>query len=177
MAFLYGKTVAASMVNPCGFGAGDEQVIKPGWKILRFSHEKTWWKKPNMGHEKMWENPWTIFFSRNFQNCHVWLPKGNLRGLFQAVFPEGTNGSAGVESADIEHNRLKRHAIQYSLHMTYERACKIGCFRFSSWDMCRISLSYGAPNEPGWWLLFCGDPCGKVTLLWLRAVPRSFRLH
>ena len=27
--------------EPCGFGASDEQVIKPGWKILRFSHEKT----------------------------------------------------------------------------------------------------------------------------------------
>lgn len=36
------------MVNPCGFG-GDEQVIKPGSKILRFSHEKTGLKKPNMG--------------------------------------------------------------------------------------------------------------------------------
>ena len=89
MAFLYGKTVAASMVNPCGFGAGDEQVIKPGWKILRFSHEKTWWKKPNMGHEKMWENPWTIFFFPEFPKLPCLITKGQLEGSLSSGFSRG----------------------------------------------------------------------------------------
>jgi len=72
------------MVNPCGFG-GDEQVIKPGSKILRFSHEKTGLKKPNMGMKTCGKILGRFFFSE-FPKLPCLITKGQLEGSLSSGF-------------------------------------------------------------------------------------------